>query len=353
MEIQKALRDFKTKVDIEIEKYLNKVIQESSKEDRFITNALKYIKKFSLSGGKRLRPALMYYAYLGVGGKKRQEILKTSVAIELIHIFLLIHDDIIDKDFKRHNVDTVNYYYQKIGKKMFQDEEHFGNSMAIILGDMVGALGNQIIFQSKFSSDLIIKALDKLQSIVSMTVIGEAQDVYISYKKRATEKEILKMYENKTAKYSLEGPMHLGAILGGATQKDLNKISQFSLPLGIAFQIQDDILGIYGDEKKLGKPIGSDIREGKQTILLIKALKKVNSKEKKFMQSLIGKNRITLKEIRAYRQIMEKTGAKKYAQQLAQRKIDESKKIIHQLKWNLTAKNFLLGVADYMQEREI
>ncbi len=352
MEAKKFLREYKKKVDKEIKTYLDKAINEAQKEDPFITQALQYVKEFVLAGGKRLRPALMYYSYLGLGGRRKQEIIKTSVSIELIHAFLLIHDDIIDKDDKRHNVDTVNYRYQKLGKRLFQDEEHFGNSMAIIIGDMIGALGNQVIFQSHFPAETIIRALDKLQSIVSKTVIGEAQDVYISYKKKADEKEILKMYENKTAKYSLEGPMHLGAILAGAKETDLQKISQLAIPLGIAFQIQDDILGIYGDEKKLGKPVGSDIREGKQTILLIKASQRANSKQKRFLQSLVGKESISKKEIEQFRQIIDQTGAKQYASQLAKKKIEESKQVIQEINWNKASQKFLLSVADYMYKRE-
>src|SRR4030042_6057598 len=111
----------------------------------------------------------------------------------------------------------------------------------------------------------------------------------MEYKKKTTEKEVLKMYEYKTAKYTIEGPLHLGAILAGADDKLLKTFSAYAIPVGIAFQIQDDILGLFGDEKKLGKPVGSDIRQGKFTILAAKAVEKASGKQKKIIKNILGK----------------------------------------------------------------
>jgi geranylgeranyl diphosphate synthase type I len=261
MDAIKELSIFKKKADIEIEKYFDRCIVETKKTDPVITEALQYVKKMTLAGGKRLRPALMYYGYIAAGGKELEKALKTSVSIELIHTFLLIHDDIMDRDGTRHGIDSIHAHYEKLGKKYFpkQDNAHFGNSMAIIIGDMVGALGNQIIFESGFDAKGILKALSKLQSVVSYTVVGQAKDMYIEYRKKGTEKEILTMYEYKTAKYTLEGPLHLGAILGGADENFAEKLSRFAIPVGVAFQIQDDILGIWGDPAVTGKATGNDL----------------------------------------------------------------------------------------------
>lgn len=354
MDIQKTLADFKKKIDPEIEKYLDKAIKEAREKDHFVAGSLKYVKKMALVGGKRLRPALMYYGYLAVKGKEKDKIIRTAVSIELIHIFLLIHDDIIDKDNKRHGIDTIHFRYKKLGEKLFpkEDSEHFGNSMGIIVGDMVSALGNQIIFNSEFSPELIMKALSKLQSVVSMTVIGEAQDVYIGYRGRASEREILEMYKNKTAKYTIESPLHLGAILGGADDRILENLSRLSIPIGIAFQIQDDILGVFGSEKKIGKSVGSDIQEGKQTILVSKAMENSNYGQKRALNNLLGKSNLTIQDIEKFREIIQKTGSLDYAQNTAQEFISQGKREIKRAKINKEAKDFLLGIADYMMERE-
>ena len=355
MDIQKTLADFKKKIDPEIEKYLDETIKEADKKDCFMADILRYVKKMALAGGKRLRPALMYYGYLAVNGKEKNKIIRTAVSVELIHIFLLIHDDIIDKDDKRHGIDTIHFRYQKLGKKLFpkEDSNHFGNSMGIIAGDMVSALGNQIIFNSEFSPELIMKTLSKLQSVVSMTVIGEAKDVYIGYKGRASEEEILEMYKNKTAKYTVESPLYLGAILGGANEEVLKNLSRLSVPIGVAFQIQDDILGVFGSEKKLGKSVGSDIQEGKQTVLVSKALENSDSKQRKILKGLLGKNNLTASDVEKFRGIIKETGSLNYAQNLARKFIFQSKQEIKKAKISKEAKDFLLGIADYMIDREV
>ncbi len=355
LKVEKTLASFKAKLDKEIEKYFDIVIKETVQRDALMADAVKYVKQTVLAGGKRLRPAFMYYGYLAAGGEEKEKILRTSVSIELVHTFLLIHDDIIDRDKKRHGMDTVNFRYEKIGKKFFKknDFEHFGNSMALIIGDMIGALGNQIIFDSQFEAKDIMRALSKLQSIISLTVIGQAQDIYIGYRNRAREDQVLEMYGNKTAKYTIEGPLQLGAILGGADREIMDGLSSYALPLGIAFQIQDDILGIFGSEKKIGKRVGADIAEGKQTLLIVKAKEKAGPPQKKKLENILGKKDLTAQNISDFRKVIKDTGALDYARAMAQRLVAEAKEAAEKLNIRAEAKEFLVGVADYMANREI
>lgn len=350
-----ALADFKQQIDAEIEKYLDRIIKESKDVDRGITNALKHSRKIIMSGGKRARGAFMFYGYLAAGGRELKKIIKASVSIELVNSFLLIHDDIIDQDGKRHGVTTTHEHYRKIGKRFFKnkDAKHFGISMAIIVGDMIAALGNQVLFESEFNPKLVIKALKRLQGIVSMTVVGQSEDIYIEYRGKATVKDILKMYEHKTAKYTFEGPLHLGAILGGADDKFLDRLSKYAVPAGIAFQIQDDILGIFGSEEKTGKPIGSDIRQGKYTVLVAKAFEKASSKQKKVLEKCLGNKNLTKKDINDFRSVIIDTGALKYAKGLAEKLVLEAKKELEKIEMNPEAKKFLSDIAEYMIEREL
>ncbi|MEF3692500.1 MAG: polyprenyl synthetase family protein [Candidatus Moraniibacteriota bacterium] len=356
MNIKEELKNFRDRVDPELEFFFDRIIADSKKNNFITTDALKQVKKITLSGGKRLRPALMYWGYRGVGGESEKEIIKTSISIELIHIFLLIHDDIIDNDKTRHGEKTIHTLYDQKGKKLChgeRDSRHFGNSIAIVVGDIIGALGNRVLFQSNFPPELVIQALSRLQDIVARVAVGEAQDVFIEHRRRSTEPEVLDMYKNKTAKYTIEGPLHLGAILAGADEKVLRAISKFSVPIGIAFQIQDDILGVFGNERKIGKPVGSDIREGKQTLLVVRALEKGTGEQKKIIRKLLGKKNITLKEIELFKKVIRETSALEYSQDLARKLIGEGKEALKGLSFKKEAKDFLSGVADYMMEREI
>jgi geranylgeranyl diphosphate synthase type I len=354
---KKILVELKKKIDPEIEAYFKKLIAETEKIDKDMARAIKHVQKIILSGGKRARAAFMYYGYVAAGGKDLKRIIRTTVGIELIHIFLLIHDDIMDQDDVRHGVTTVHRQYAKLGKLFAakRDPELFGNSVAIIMGDLIGAKGNQVIYDSGFAPENIVRALSRLQDIVSLTCIGQTEDIYIENRGRAKEKEILHMYENKTARYTIEGPLHLGALLAGADEKFLKYLSAYAVPVGIAFQIQDDILGIFGQEKEMGKAVGADVRQGKQTILVAKALEKANREQKKILQATLGKKDLTKQEFADFKQVVVETGSLEYAKNLAMQLINEGKKSLLNPKMEIKkeSKDFLDGIADYIISRVI
>lgn len=357
MVIEEELQNFKERLDPKIGAYFDLVVAKAGEEDDLVAEAIRHVRELVLVGGKRLRAAFMYYGYLGAGGTEEEKILDTSVAVELIHAFLLVHDDIIDRDDVRHGVPTLHQRYAEFGKQFFpeKDTDHFGNSIALIMGDMLCAFGNDIIFRSSFPHERVFLALSRLQSIVSFTVVGQARDIYMEYKGGASEEEILKMYENKTAKYTVEGPLHLGAILAGASQELLDGLSAYAVPLGIAFQIQDDILGSFGTLKRIGKPIGSDIEEGKITILVSRALRDGTSEQKKRIREILALGAgLTETDVEEFRALLEATGALLGAKQLATDYINQGKEALEKIKAMLhpRAYDFLFSVSEYMMKRE-
>ena len=349
------MKNYKKIVDRELANFFRDKLKEMEKVGPSAKNAVKCIRELTLAGGKRLRAAFMHWGYVGAEGKEVGKIIEASMSIELTHIFLLIHDDIIDRDDFRHGVSTIHKRYESLAKKYYKktDAKHFGDSMAIIVGDMAAAFGNEIIFNSKFKPEIVLKALDKLQEIVSVTVSGEIFDVILEAKGSATEKEVLEVHRNKTAKYTVEGPLHLGAMLAGADEKMLRDLSDYAIPVGTAFQIQDDILGAFGNEKKLGKPVCSDLREGKQTLLVVKALENGDRHQKKTIEELLGKKEVSEEEIEKFRQIVRNTGSLEYSQILAKKLIGEGKKALRDSKIENGTKEFLAGIADYIVNREI
>ena len=357
MQIQEELKSFKNRIDPLIQGYFDSALKDMRAEDDLVSEALGHAQAIMLAGGKRLRSAFMYYGYLGAGGTDAERALHASMSIEFIHSFLLVHDDIIDRDEIRHGVPTLHKRYADFGKRFFPDKdvEHFGNSIALIIGDMLYSFGNDIIFQSGFPKEQIFQALSRLQKVVSFTVIGQARDVYMEYKREASEEEILNMYRNKTAKYTVEGPLHIGALLAGATPELLDKLSAYALPLGIAFQIQDDILGIFGSADRIGKPVGSDIQEGKLTLLTARALKNGDRKERARIKEILARGTaLTEAECQEFCRLIEETGSLREVQALAQTYIEEGKQALLNLRPLLATPtyDFLEGVAEYMTKRE-
>ncbi len=354
MDIQSYLKEFKATFDPRLEAYLDARIQETRAEDELVAEALGHVKVILLAGGKRLRPALMLLGYEAAGGTDRERLLQASLSIELVHMFLLIHDDIIDRDSLRHGVATLHERYAAWGKKelSLENPAHFGNSIALIVGDMLYSLGNDIIFRSGFPHEQMFAALSKTQKIVSHTSVGEARDIYLEYRRKASSAEVLKMYEQKTARYTFEGPLHLGALLAGGEETLLSIFSQYALPLGVAFQIQDDILGVYGDEQRIGKPVGSDIQEGKMTLLVTKALEIAGTHHQELQQILQKGKALTPHDIERFRFLIRDCGSLEEVKQLAHTSIYAAKEALQGTVIPEASRLLLLNMADYMLARE-
>lgn len=354
MDIQQYLKEFKTDFDPRLEAFFDLKIKETREEDELVAEALEHVKAMTLAGGKRLRPAFMLAGYQAAGGEDTERLIETSIAVELIHMFLLIHDDIIDRDALRHGVPTLHERYATWGRERLglSDPDHFGNSIALIVGDMLFAMGNDVLFRSGFAHDRVFAALSKTQKIVSYTGIGEASDIYLEYKRQATSQEVLKMYEQKTARYTFEGPLHLGALLAGGSSDLLNNLSQYALPLGIAFQIQDDLLGIFGDEARIGKPLGSDIQEGKLTLLVTTVFEEAKAYKKELADILRKGKALTRTDIERFRAIVTESGAVDRVKALARGSIQIAKDSLLPLALPDTSRGFLFGVTEYMLKRE-
>ena len=340
-----------------LKEYFKREIEVARKKDAVAVDVIKSIEKFTLAGGKRLRPALLYYAYLAAGGSRRKAAQKASLSIELIHAFLLIHDDIMDNDDKRHGIDTVHKKYEKIAKRYFpgKDSEHFGRSIAIVVGDLCYSMANKVLFRADFHPEVILATLIRLQDVVYEVIPGQIRDVKLGYKGKATEREILKVQEAKTAYYTFNAPIELGYILAENENKDdLVRFRDYSLAMGKAFQIRDDILGIFGDEKTLGKPVGSDIIEGKQTLLVNYVLQYGSVADKRFLRKVLGKKTLTKRELVEVRRIMEKSGALKYSKRKGEKMVSKALKSLDGVTWHSKkAEVFFRGIAEYIVNREV
>ena len=223
--------------------------------------------------GKMLRGSLLINTYEKLSEQSfSREVLKTAAALELAQTSFLIHDDIIDQDELRRGQETLHSQYNKYGKKAeYQNPEHFGESLAICAGD--------IIFFSVY--ELLAGNLVKLFSQqLSITALGEMHDVELSLmsEEEIAKENILQMYADKTASYSVCLPLMAGAVLAKQNKKVAVQLNELGRTLGLIFQIKDDELGLFGDESKTGKPVGADIREGKKTLYYYYLLKKTGVK---------------------------------------------------------------------------
>jgi len=249
----KTFKQYRTKIDKEIAIFFDKEIKKS--KTQFFTETLKTLKEYSLRPAKRIRATLINQGYFLALGKNKTEILKTSIFIELIHNFLLIQDDILDKDKIRRGGASLHFYYQnKLLDHTDKTEMHYGISMSIIAGDIMESLGRQILLQSKMPETNKICAVKKLDEVLSTTYYGEMFEFWLRENKLTTkiqEKDILDIYKTKTAFYTFTGPLQMGALLAGGDKELLLLLEKIGTCLGIVLQIKDDIEDFPGEKKQL------------------------------------------------------------------------------------------------------
>jgi geranylgeranyl diphosphate synthase, type I len=351
-----ALKRYKAEINEEIESYIALISANVDKDDHFLQEAIGNINDVVMSGGKRIRGALLWTGYLSCGGEDTVSARRAAAGIEFIHSYLLVHDDIMDRDNVRHGVKTLHARYQDFATQYFvgTDSLHFGNSQAIILGDLLCAWGNDCIFSVDLPREQVQKAIKRMQHIVYRTGVGQMRDMYFEYKGIASESEILAMYKDKTARYTIEGPLHVGALLAGAGDEFLAILSDYAIPLGVAFQLQDDILGMYGNEEEIGKAVGADIQEGKITYLIAKTRRLLSESQRKELDTyLASKETLTMEEIEKVRALVETCGAKKETEDEIQSAIKQSLSVLDRERSSFddTTYNFLTGMAEYMAKR--
>jgi geranylgeranyl diphosphate synthase type I len=309
---------------------------------------------FNFMGGKNIRGALTKLGYEIFGGKNEKAILEASLMVEIAHAFLLIHDDIMDQDILRRGLPTIHIHYERICRQIYKksDPEHFGLSMAIDLGDAGLALSYLLLGEADFSPEVKTRVLNRFSQQILTTAFGQALDVNYEQANKIKEADVMRIHRYKTANYTITGPLQYGALFAGAKENEVKKIEKYGLPIGIAFQLRDDELGLFSDEKKLGKPVGSDIREGKITLLHIKALEFAKGADKKFLQSAYGNKNLTLAQIKKVQEITMRTGALDYSQKLAKKLIEKGKKFVPEITTDPEFRDTLYKMADFMIERD-
>jgi geranylgeranyl diphosphate synthase, type I len=317
---------------------------------------------YTKGGGKRLRPALCLWSAALVSDQP--ELAKSvACAAEIFHTWTLVHDDIIDRDATRRGLPTSHTALADFARKEHgtQDEEadHFGLSMAILTGDLQQAWALRLISEQAnkdLTSATALTIIDRLLSHVYPTLLGgEAIDVEFEHREidSISPEEILKMLEMKTAcllEFSAQAGIVVGLKLDSFEDELVHHAGQFAYNAGLAFQLQDDILGIYADEKELGKPVGSDIAARKVTLLIVETLKMSSAKDKAFILDLLGSNSIKPDQLTQAAEIIKKCGALNKIQEMMDHYVEQAEKHLAELP-NSPAKERLKELAHFMIKR--
>lgn len=328
-----------------IENRINEILDgeiKRYKDNCFIKESLEELKRLS-KGGKRVRGYLIKLGQM-LFGKEDDSYIDIAAAIEIFQTAILIHDDVIDEADKRRGLDTINAKYAG----------HIGISKAICIGDLGFFISYNIINNANISDDLKIEIMKVYSKTLYNTVNGEIIDVELplkslEYHKKMDDKLIYDIYVNKTAWYTIIGPILIGASSANASSLDKEKLMKMGENLGIAFQIKDDLLGLYSENDNMGKTL-NDIKEGKQTIIYKYAIDHANKEEIEIINKYYGNSDVTIGENKIITDLFIKLGAKENAEKLELEYTKKGIDIINSM--DVKNKDLFMDFANYLLRRK-
>lgn len=331
----------KEKIENKINEILDKEIEKSD-DNEFIKESLMELKRLS-QGGKRVRGYLIKLGQM-LFGKDDDSYVDLAAAIEIFQTAILIHDDIIDEADKRRGMDTINAKY----------DGHIGVAKGICIGDLGFFISYRIINNSNISEELKDEIVKTYSKTLHNTVNGEIVDVELplkslEYHRNMDEKIIYDIYVNKTAWYTIIGPILIGAASAKASEENKEKLIEMGTNLGIAFQIKDDLLGLYSSVKEMGKTL-NDIKEGKQTIIYKYAIDYASKEELDVISKYYGNPNVTDEESNIIINLFDKLGAKENAENLVKKYTDNGIRIIEIM--DVQNKDLFMDFANYLLKRE-
>ena len=291
--------------------------------------------------GKMIRGGLLVlgwemHARRRGAGKPRptpHDVLQAAAAIEILHSSLLIHDDIMDNDRLRRGDRTIFAQYEQAGKRAHvSDPAGFGRSMGTCAGDAGYFLALEALARLTMEARRTVSLIGLISRELTYVAVAQMQDLAFAASQRVPSREdVLALYLYKTARYTFSLPLMAGALMAGAPPAEQRRLSELGERLGVIFQVRDDEMGIFGSESQTGKPVGSDIREGKKTLLFLELLRRARGAQRHRLAGLFGKPDLSLAESSEIRQAIEALGARRTMQELTEGLAAEARGIITSL----------------------
>jgi geranylgeranyl diphosphate synthase type I len=269
------------------------------------------VESFVLRGGKRLRPAFAYWGFRGAGGEDSEEVVAAVAALEFVQASALIHDDVMDASDTRRGEPAVHRQFERYhaADGWNGDAKAFGASAAILLGDLCLAWSDEMLRRSSIDVDALLRVRPVFDLMRTEVIAGQYLDVHAQVTGDNSLQRASTVARYKSAKYTVERPLLIGAALANARPAVRHAYSGFGLPLGEAFQLRDDILGVFGDPAETGKPAGDDLREGKRTYLIAAAFAAADEPTAAVLSAGLGDRRLDPERVEVLREIIVHTGA--------------------------------------------
>lgn len=310
-----------------------------------------------LAGGKRLRPAFAYWGWRGAHGDPSldDQALIAAAGLEFLQACALIHDDVMDGSDTRRGLPAAHRRFAGVHRdqQWLGSPEAFGMGAAILLGDLCLSWADEVVFSTGFPRERLDAAKAVYDEMRTELMAGQYLDLLEQARGGGSVERALTVVRYKSAKYTIERPLHLGAALAGAPSAIREAYSGYGLPLGEAFQLRDDILGVFGDPAETGKPAGDDLREGKRTVLVATAVERSTPAQASVLRRYLGDPGLDAAGVAELRGIITDTGALAHTEEMIERLLASSLAALDTADLDPTAHEVLRGLAFAATRRSV
>jgi geranylgeranyl diphosphate synthase type I len=330
-------------VDAKLKELLDARVATLSQHGEDVAHVVDAVRGLSLRGGKRLRAVLIAAGYDACGGERGADaVVMAGVAIELLQTYLLIHDDWMDNDDVRRGGPSVHVLLrQQLGS------QRDGDAAAILAGDHASALAQEALLAIPLGAERVLEAARLFAKIQEDVVTGQLLDLRCGV---SAARGLEAMHDLKTGSYTVRGPLMIGAILAGASVAQRDALQRFAAPLGVAFQLRDDLLGTFGDPRATGKPAGNDIRQGKRTALVVELEKERGARS--LVERALGVADASDADVDALVKGMIESGAKRRVEERLRELLGAAEAAIAAAPFTARGKALLAGAVQALGERE-
>ena len=305
--------------------------------------------EFLLDGGKRLRPLFAYAGLLASGAQPTAQIIRAISSLELLQACALIHDDLMDRSDTRRGKPAIHRHFENLHQSTAMNglATQFGEAAAVLLGDLALVWSDQMLNTSGISIESLLAAQRIHDEMRVELMAGQYLDVREAGEKTYSAERSLRIARYKSGKYTIERPLHIGAVIGkpAGHQDLLGALSRYGLPLGEAFQLRDDLLGIFGNPEVTGKPAGDDLREGKRTVLIAMTLESLSGSERDELLSHLGQPEISPAKIEELRSLITNSGAVDKVENLIEELTEQSLVALENPEIHPSSREFLTYIA--------
>ncbi len=347
-----VLAALRARIDVALEEALDRALPRIEEHHPSMAEVAAELRSFT-DGGKRIRPALLFLGFEAAGGDGLTAVEGPALALELLHTCALAHDDVIDQAATRRGRASIHQAAaERHGAAGWSgDADAYGRAVAILIGDLAFVFADELFLAAAVPDRELLAAFRRFTTLREEVMVGQYLDLQAATA-RLTERALATQIATlKSGRYSVARPLEIGAMLAGADEAFVSGLRAFGDPLGRAFQLADDLLGVFGDAEETGKSTSSDLAEGKRTYLIAEAVERLEGAELSRLEGALGRDDLDAATTAELRALLISCGARDATLDRISAYVDEARAALDRLSLSPTSRSSLSAVADYLGER--